>query len=159
MYVLLSRLILMIIIYGLCTLVLMSSSTNNNNDQLDPIVRNLKHIVDTAFQQDASEDLNNELLIGQLSRILEQQEGFRLNDRQKRSMYPIGEDETPIFDGSGDVLENKDLPPFYSNMTLVTITMVSFFSIEETKKVINHRYIHASLMSSWSVLERYVLVR
>ena len=128
MYVLLSRLILMIIIYGLCTFVLMSSSTNNNNnnDRLDPIVRNLKHIVDTALQQDASEDLNNELLIEQLSRILEEEEGFRLNDRHKRSIYPIGQDETTIFDGSGDALESKDLPPLYPNMTLVTMTMVSF---------------------------------
>ncbi|UJR09447.1 hypothetical protein I4U23_013686 [Adineta vaga] len=128
MYVLCSQLILMIIINGLCTDVLMSRSTNNNNNnnRIDPIVRNLKHIVDSALQQDTSDDINNELLIEELSRILEREEGFRLNDRQQRSIHPIDEDQTRIFDGSGDdISEDKDLPPLYSNMTLVTITMGS----------------------------------
>jgi len=103
----------------LCTIALTSSSTNNR------IVRNLKRIVDTAFQQDTSDDINNELLIEQLSRILEQEEGFRIVDRKQRSIYRTGVDGGRIFDGSGDIIEDVDLPPVYTNMSIVTFTLVS----------------------------------
>jgi len=117
MYVFLSLLIMVIIINCLCTIALTSSSNNR-------IVRNLKHIVDTALQQDTSDDINNDLLIEQLSQILEQEEGFRIVNRKKRF---INDDQTDIFDGSGDIIDDEDLPPFYSNMSIVTFTIVSRF--------------------------------
>jgi len=120
MYVFLYRIILVIIINCLCTIDLTNSSSNR-------IIRNLKHIVDTAFQQDTVDDISNELLIEQLSQILEQEEGFQIVDRKKRSLYPIDDDQTRIFDGSGDIIEDEDLPPFYSNMSIITFTMVSRF--------------------------------
>jgi len=110
----------MMIINCLCTIDLTNSSSNR-------IIRNLKHIVDTAFQQDTVDDISNELLIEQLSQILEQEEGFQIVDRKKRSLYPIDDDQTRIFDGSGDIIEDEDLPPFYSNMSIITFTMVSRF--------------------------------
>jgi hypothetical protein len=113
-----------IIINCLCTIALTSSSTNNKNDR---IVRNLKRIVDTAFQQDTSDDINNELLIEQLSRILEQEEGFRIVDRKQRAIYRTGVDGGRIFDGSGDIIEGEDLPPVYTNMSIVTFTLVSCY--------------------------------
>jgi hypothetical protein len=121
---------MVIIINCLYTIALTSSSTNNKNNRIDPIVRNLKRIVDTALQDDASDDINNELLIEELSRILEQEEGFRIIDRKQRSIYPTGDDQTRIFDGSGDSLEDEELPPFYSNMSIVAFTMVSCFSFK-----------------------------
>jgi hypothetical protein len=109
---------MVIIINCLCTIALTSSSNNR-------IVRNLKHIVDTALQQDTSDDINNDLLIEQLTQILEQEEGFQIVDRKQRSIYPTDN----IYDGSGDVFEDEDedLPPFYSNMSIIQFTMVSRF--------------------------------
>lgn len=118
MYAFLSILIIVIIINCLCTTVLTSSSNNR-------ILRNLKQIVNTALEQDTPDDINNDLLIEQLSQILEQEEGFRIADRKQRSVYSTDE----IFDGSGDLLEDENLPPFYSNMSINTFTLVSrFFS-------------------------------
>ncbi|CAF3700839.1 unnamed protein product [Adineta steineri] len=108
----------MIIINCLCTIAFISSSTNNENNRIDPIVRNLKHIVDTALQQDTFDDINNELLIEQLSHIIEQQEGLTIIDRKQRSI-----DETSIYDGSGDLFDDGDLPVFTGNLSVVTITM------------------------------------
>ena len=121
MYVFLFRFILLIIINGLCTMVLTSSSNNR-------IVRNLKRIVDTALQRDTSDDLHNDRLIEQLSEILEQEEGFRIVDRKRREIYPNNADEASIFDGSGDLFDD-DLPPFYSNMSIVAFTMVRSFLV------------------------------
>ncbi|CAF4178681.1 unnamed protein product, partial [Rotaria sp. Silwood2] len=110
------------IINCLCTITLTSSSTNNGSNRIDPIVRNLKHIVDTALQDDTSNDIDNDFLIEQLSQILQQEEGFRIADRKQRSIYSTGDDDTGMFDGSGD-LESEELPPVYSNMSIVTFTM------------------------------------
>ena len=101
----------------------MSSSVNNENE---PIVRNLKHIIDTTLQQNT---FNDELLVEQLSRIIEQEESFNVVDRKKRSVYSYDDnsDGTSIFDGSGDSISNEVVPPFYSNMSITTITMVSNF--------------------------------
>ncbi len=113
-------LLLIILINCLCTIVLTSSSNNR-------IVRDLKRIVDTALQQDTTDDINNDLLIEQLSQILEQEEGFRIVDHQQRS----DEQSTMIFDGSGDpFVEDEKLPIFYSNISIIAFTMVS--------EIINH---------------------
>ena len=82
----------------------------------DRIVRNLQRIVDTALQTETSDEVNNEDLIRQLTAILENEEGFRIVDRPIRS---LGDNDQDIYDGSGD-----DLPPFYSNMSIITFTMV-----------------------------------
>jgi hypothetical protein len=111
---------MVIIINCLCTITLTSSSNNR-------IVRNLKHIVDAALQQDTSDDINDELLIEQLSRILEQEEGFRVVDRKQRPMNFMDDDGTEVFDGSGDIIHDEPLPPVYSNMSIIAITMVSRF--------------------------------
>jgi hypothetical protein len=120
MYVFLCPLIMVIIINCLCTITLTSSSNNR-------IVRNLKHIVNAALQQDTSDDINDELLIEQLSRILEEEEGFRIVDRKQRPIDSIDDYETEIFDGSGDIIKDEPLPPVYSNMSIIAITMVSRF--------------------------------
>jgi hypothetical protein len=132
MYVFLCPLIMVIVINCLCTITRTNSSTNNNNNR---IVRNLKHIVDTAIQQDTSDDINNELLIEQLSRILEQEEGFRIVDRKQRSIIPTGDDGNMIFDGSGDINEDGEVPTFYANMSVIALTMVRFLFY---LKSINH---------------------
>lgn len=128
MYVFLYPLIMVIIINCLYTIALTNSSPNKQKNRIDPIVRNLKHIVDTALQEDTSDDINNELLIEQLSRILEQEEGFRIIDRKQRSLYSTGDDQTRFFDGSGDSMEDEDIPPFYSNMSIIAFTIVSNYS-------------------------------
>ncbi|CAF1449860.1 unnamed protein product [Rotaria magnacalcarata] len=116
-------LIMLTIINCLCTIALTSSSTNTNSNRIDPIVRSLKRIVDTALQEDTPEDIGNEYLIEQLSRILEQEEGFRIADRKSRSIYPIDEDESSVPDGSGYIGDDKNLPSFYPNMSIVAFTM------------------------------------
>ena len=83
----------------------------------DRIVRNLQRIVDTALQAESSDEVKNEDLIKQLSAILEEEEGFRVVDRPIRSVERI-------YDGSGDDVSD-DLPPFYTNMSIITFTMVS----------------------------------
>jgi hypothetical protein len=123
---------MVIVINCLCTITRTNSSTNNNNNR---IVRNLKHIVDTAIQQDTSDDINNELLIEQLSRILEQEEGFRIVDRKQRSIIPTGDDGNMIFDGSGDIIGDGEVPTFYANMSVIALTMVRFLFY---LKSINH---------------------
>ncbi|CAF1148680.1 unnamed protein product [Rotaria sordida] len=122
MYFCLYLVVITIIVNCLYTIVLTRSSTNNDSNRIDPIVRNIKHIVDEALQDDTSNDIDNEFLIEQLSRILEQEEGFRLDDRKQRSIYSTNNDEIGIFDGSGD-LESEELPPVYSNMSIVAFTM------------------------------------
>ncbi|CAF4939653.1 unnamed protein product [Rotaria socialis] len=106
------------IINCLCTIARTSSSTNTNSHRIDPIVRSLKRIVDTALQEDAPEDIDNDSLIEQLSQILEQEEGFRIADHKPRSMYQTGEDESSVPDGSGDFIGDEKLPSFYSNIEL-----------------------------------------
>ncbi|CAF2003502.1 unnamed protein product, partial [Rotaria magnacalcarata] len=69
-------------------------------------------------QEDTPEDIGNEYLIEQLSRILEQEEGFRIADRKSRSIYPIDEDESSVPDGSGYIGDDKNLPSFYPNIEL-----------------------------------------
>lgn len=100
----------------------------NNTDQIDPIVRSLKRIVDKAIEEKTSDDIDNQSLIEQLSRILEQEEGLRIADRKPRSVYPTGDEDTSIYDGSGDLLDDEFLPPYYSNMSIIAFTMVSCFS-------------------------------
>lgn len=118
---------MMIIINCMCTIALTSSSTNNESNRIDPIVRSLKHIVDKALQDDTPDDIDNESLIEQLSQIIEQEEGFRIADRKQRSLRFTGDDDSDVFDGSGDIV-GDNLPPFYSNMSIVTFTMVSHIS-------------------------------
>lgn len=119
MYVFLSPLIIMIIINCLCTTVLTSSSNNR-------ILRNLKRIVNTALEQETSDDINNDLLIEQLSQILEQEEGFRIADRKQRSLYTTDE----VYDGSGDRPLDVVSPSTFSNLSIITFTLVrSFFFV------------------------------
>ena len=108
-------LLLIILINCLCTIVLTSSSNNR-------IVRDLKRIVDTALDDDTSDDINNDLLVEQLSQILEQEEGFRIVDHQQRSDLQ----SNLIFDGSGD----EELPTIYTNISIIAFTTVS--------EIINH---------------------
>jgi hypothetical protein len=109
----------LITINCLCTIALTSSSNNR-------IVRDLKRIVDTALDDDTSDDINNDLLIEQLSQILEQEEGFRIVDHQQR----FNAQPNMIFDGSGDTSVEDELPIIYSNISIIAFTMVS--------EIINH---------------------
>ena len=100
------------ILHGLWT----SASTSNGSHRLQSIV-------------DAAEDATGEDFMAQLSRILEYDEGFRLGDRHRRSIFSPddGDDdegETNFFDGSGDMIDD-DLAPVFSNMSIIAITMVS----------------------------------
>lgn len=104
MYIVLLRLLL---VHCLWTII---ETTSNER-----IVRNLQRIVDTALQTETSDEVNNDQLVRQLTAILEDEEGFRLVDRPIRSLTDNDQD---IYDGSGD------LPPFYSNMSIITFTMV-----------------------------------
>lgn len=104
MYIVLLRLLL---VHCLWTII---ETTSNER-----IVRNLQRIVDTALQTETSDEVNNDQLVRQLTAILEDEEGFRLVDRPIRS---LADNDQDIYDGSGD------LPPFYSNMSIITFTMV-----------------------------------
>ena len=133
MYVVLYSLILIIIINCLCTIILTNSTTTNNR-----IIQNLKHIVNTALEQDTSDDINNDLLIEQLSQILEHEEGFQIIDRKQRSLYSNNDNQRETFDGSGDIIDDENLPPFYSNISIVAFTMVSriFFLLHVNQLII-----------------------
>jgi hypothetical protein len=111
--------LLIMILHGLWT----SASTSNGSNRLDPIARRLRNIVDAA------DDATGEDFMAQLSRILEHDEGFRLGDRHRRSIFSPDDDdddevETDLFDGSGDMIDD-DLAPVFSNMSIIAFTMVS----------------------------------
>lgn len=88
----------------------------------DRIIKNLKQIVDAAMEQDFTDDNYNQVLIAQLSRIIEEEEGFQIVNQTKYF------DRNSSIDGSGDLMENLDddeQPIFYANMSIITITIVS----------------------------------
>jgi hypothetical protein len=101
-------------LYSFCYIISFVNSSNNR------IIQNLKHIVDTALENDL---YDNDLLIQQLSQILEEEEGFRIVNHTNQSIK-ICDIETFI-DGSGDIIKDDELPPFYSNMSVITVTIVS----------------------------------
>ena len=56
--------------------------------------------------------------------LLEDEEGFRLVDGERRSIF-ANDDEAHVFDGSGQMMVDEDLPPIYSNMSVIAFTLVS----------------------------------
>ncbi len=92
-----------------CYVIIVVNSSNHR------IIENLKHIVDTAIENNLSD---NDFLIEQLSKILEEEEGFRIVNHTHQTM------ET-LIDGSGDMIEYEEDPPFYVNMSIITFPIVS----------------------------------
>ena len=108
-----SSFLLVLISHALST----DSSTNTLDNPRRSMLDNLQHLVDTAFDNETADD---RLWLEQLSRLLEDEEGFRLV-----------EDADPhrrVFDGSGEMMDEEDLPPVYSNMSVIAFTLVSSFS-------------------------------
>jgi hypothetical protein len=97
-----------------CIIVFVNSSNNR-------IIENLKHIVDTALEKDLTD---NEFIIQQLSQILEEEEGFRIVNHTHQSIKTS--DIETFIDGSGDLIEDDELPIFYTNMSIITFTIVSY---------------------------------
>ncbi len=98
-------------LYHFCYII---SAVNSSNNQ---IIEDLKYIVHTAIENNSSDDL----LIEQLSQILEENEGFRIVNQSIKYF------NTEIFiDGSGDWIEHDEPPPFYANMSIITFTIVSY---------------------------------
>lgn len=85
---------------------------------------NLQHLVDTAFEHETPDD---SLWLAQLSRLLEDEEGFRLVDAERRAIFS-SDDQRHVFDGSGEMIDEEDLPPIYSNMSVIAVTLVSSYS-------------------------------
>ena len=84
------------------------------------MMKNLKQIVDVAMEHDDFIDENyNQILITQLSRIIEEEEGFQIVNQTKYF------DTNNSIDGSGDLIDNDEQPIFYANMSIITITIVS----------------------------------
>jgi hypothetical protein len=81
------------------------------------LIESLKHIVDNAIENDSYDDL----LLEQLTQILEEEEGFRIVNQSTRNFNP------EIFiDGSGDWIDHEEQPPFYANLSIITFTIVSY---------------------------------
>lgn len=91
---------------------------NSSNNR---IIENLKQIVDTALENDIPD---NDLLIQKLSQILEEEEGFRIVNHTNQSFQNF--DMNTFIDGSGDFIDDEELPIFYSNMSIFTVTIVSY---------------------------------
>jgi len=102
-------------IYIFCYTITFINSSNNR------IIENLKHIINSALENDLSD---NDLLIQQLSQILEEEEGFRIINHTNQSIKTS--DIETFIDGSGEFIEDEELPIFYSNMSLITFTIVSY---------------------------------
>ncbi len=98
-----------------CYTITFINSSNNR------IIENLKHIVDSAIENDLSD---NDLLIQQLSQILEEEEGFRIVNHINQSIKTS--DIETFIDGSGEFIDDEELPIFYSNMSIITFTIVSY---------------------------------
>lgn len=100
---------------ALCSAVLITVQSSN-----DRVVQQLRRMISTALDDELNDE-TNDTFVEQLSQILGDEEGFRLVNRERRSM------PTDEFDGSGDPLDDEESPPpFYSNMSIIAFTMVKF---------------------------------
>lgn len=102
--------------FFLLNLSLVIFGINASNDR---IIENLKQIVDAAREQDLNDENYNQLLIAQLSEIIEEEEGFRIVNQTKYF------DQNSFIDGSGDLIDDEQQPIFYANMSIITIPLVS----------------------------------
>jgi hypothetical protein len=112
----------------------------------DRIVQQLQHMIHTALEDDRIDD-NNGLLVEELSRILQDDEGFRMvNDRERRSMSDDDIDPTlnSYVDGSGDLADPDEHSPFYSNMSIIAFTMVKVLFLPFTRLIL-HRSENSSV--------------
>ena len=105
----------------LCSAVVITGHSSN-----DRVVQQLRRMISTALDDELNDD-TNETFVEQLSQILRDEEGFRLVNRERRSM-PTDEFDRTFVDGSGDALDDEEPPPppFFSNMSIVAFTMVKF---------------------------------
>ena len=102
----------------LCFCCWLISFVNCSNNR---ILKGLKTIVDTASEN----DLSDEYLIERLSRILEEDEGFRMVHQLNQSMQHF--DLENFIDGSGELIESEEeQPAFHANLSIITFTIVSY---------------------------------
>ena len=85
------------------------------------LVRNLRRIIDSHLSEE-----NNDVLVEQLGRILQDEDGYRLADRHRRAT-DLDESSETLFDGSGDLEANSSFP---FNISVVAFTMVISFACE-----------------------------
>lgn len=95
------------------------------------LTEHIEHLVHTELDDDYENDEN---FIRKLVQVLGD-EGLDLNHRQRRSAkdndyndnedYQMNQNFSPYVDGSGDEIEHENVPPFYSNMSIVSFTIVS----------------------------------
>ena len=97
------------------------------NPSNDRIIENLKQIVDAAREQDLNDENYNQLLIAQLSEIIEEEEGFRIVNQTKYF------DMNSFIDGSGGLIDEEQHPIFYANMSIITIPIVSQILMSRVK--------------------------
>lgn len=70
-----------------------------------------------------SDDEHNQIFLEQLNELLQNDEGFEIiPDRERRSI----DDQAFIVDGSGD-FSDEEIPPVFTNLSIVAITMVRTF--------------------------------
>jgi hypothetical protein len=110
--------------YGSYFLILLLSMVIAVHSSHDRVVQQLRRMITTALDDDLNDD-TNDTLVEQLSQILRDEEGFRLVNRERRSI-PADEFDRTFVDGSGDPLEDEESPhpPFYSNMSIIAFTLV-----------------------------------
>jgi hypothetical protein len=98
------------------------SVTNRTQTSIESVIGQLQHMIDHAFQQ---ETINDQALMDHLHRVLQDEDGFRIVDNQLRALTEHESMNMPYVDGSGDIFDETSLGPVYSNMSVVTFTMVS----------------------------------
>lgn len=88
------------------------------------LIDNLKYVIDTALAKNLSDESSTDLLINQLSRILEEEEGLQIVNQTVKYLNRV--------DGSGEDVEDEEYPPFYTNMSIFTDPFVSYDIIDQT---------------------------
>ena len=110
-----------LVLHIFCLMIIFVHSTNNR------LIDNLKRLVDTAIEKNYLDENSNDLLIEQLTRILEEEEGLRVDNQTIKHV--------DLVDGSGELMEDQDYPPFYANMSIITITIVSQLFFHRSKLI------------------------
>ena len=89
------------------------------------LVRTLRRLIDEHLSEE-----NNDVLVEQLSRILQDEDGYRLADRHRRATDLDAASSETSMDGSGDLYEPESDTPFPFNISVVAFTMVITYACE-----------------------------
>jgi len=94
--------------------VLINSIQLTNNRLID----NLKQIIDSTIAKNLSDENSTDLLIEELTKILEEEDGLQIFNQTMKNSDRV--------DGSGEYIDDTEYPPIYVNMSIFTYTIVSY---------------------------------